>query len=181
MKLGEMYQHRKACLIGCILPDCKPSFVTQRHEFDETYGDVKETLRCLTQDWQFMFESPKSFWIKVGEALHFIADYFTYPHNQGYEGTLRDHCRYENRLKHYLRFYILSGKALKKREEIRRFLDVEELFDYIEEKHQEYLAGNHGVEKDARYITNVCLQVMAGIYQLLDDQIREEGYVAAAA
>ena len=183
MKLTELYRHRKAFLIGCILPDCKPSFVTKRHEFGETYEEVKEMIRILTRDWQFMLESPKAFWIKVGEVLHFVADYFTYPHNEGYAGTLKDHCMYEKRLKHYLKFYIFSGKAWKNQEEIRRFSGVEELFLYIEDKHREYLGQVHNVEGDTRYITNVCLQVIAGMHQLLDDQIREEGcpVVVAAA
>lgn len=181
MKLREMEQHRKAFLIGCILPDCKPSFVTKRHEFGETYGEVKEKICCLTRDWQFMFESPKAFWIQTGEVLHYVADYFTYPHNEGYEGSLRDHCSYEKLLKYYLRFYIFSGRAWRNQEELRRFGDEKELFRYIEETHKEYMEEKHSVEGDARYITCVCLQVIAGMYQLVNDRIRQAGRAAALA
>lgn len=180
MNLTELQQHRKAFLIGCILPDCKPSFVTKRHEFQETYGEVQEMIRMLTGDWQFMVESPKAFWLRTGEVLHFVADYFTYPHNTGYEGSLKDHCMYEKRLKYYLRFYIFSGRVWKNREGSRHFSDVRELFLYIEESHRQYLNESHHVERDARYITNVCLQVISGMYQLIDDRMRAAGYAAAA-
>ena len=58
---------------------------------------------------------------------------------------------------------------------------MEELFEYLEAKHQEYMKEKHTVENDARYITAVGLQTMAGMYQLLSDRIREMGVQLAMA
>lgn len=181
MQVRNLEQHRKAFLIGSILPDCKPSFLTKRHEIKETYEDVKEMMVELTENCELFFNTPHVYWRRVGEVLHHVADYFTYPHNEGYEGSLKDHCMYEKWLKHYLRFYILSGKAWKNQEKLQKFSDVEELFEYLEAKHQEYMKEKHTVENDARYITAVGLQTMAGMYQLLSDRIREMGVQLAMA
>lgn len=176
MQIRTLEQHKKAFLLGSILPDCKPSFLTKRHEINETYDEVKEMMVELTEDWELFFNTPHVYWRRVGEVLHHVADYFTYPHNEGYEGSLKDHCMYEKWLKHYLKFYILSGKAWKNREAIQEFSCAEELFEYLETKHEEYMKSKHNVEGDVRYITIVCLQTLAGMYQLLSDRIRETGY-----
>lgn len=181
MKIRNLEQHRKAFLIGSILPDCKPSFLTKRHEIGQTYDDIKEMMCELTDNLALFFNTPHVYWRRMGEVLHHIADYFTYPHNEGYEGTLKDHCIYEKWLKHYLRYYILSGKAWKNREAFQRFECIEEVFTYLDAKHQEYMKENHSVEGDARYITAVCFQSIAGMYQLMNDRIREAGYQLAMA
>lgn len=181
MQNGNMEQYRKSFLIGSILPDCKPSFLTKRHEMNETYDDVKEMMIELTEDWNLFFYTPHIYWRRMGEVLHHIADYFTFPHNEKYKGSLKDHCIYEKWLKHYLRYYILSGKAWKNREKQQQFSDIGELFEYLEAKHREYMAEKHTVEGDARYITAVCLQTVMGIHQLLNDAIRANDYRRVAA
>ena len=40
MEVPVMMDHRKAFYLGSILPDCKPSFLTQRHEFEGTFDMV---------------------------------------------------------------------------------------------------------------------------------------------
>ena len=36
--------------LGNILPDCKPSFVTVRHEYDKTFDLMAEMLRALAEE-----------------------------------------------------------------------------------------------------------------------------------
>ena len=40
--------HRKAFIVGSVLPDCKPSFVTTKHNMEETFDMVCEFIRKLT-------------------------------------------------------------------------------------------------------------------------------------
>ena len=35
----------------------------------------------------------------LGVIIHYIADYFTFPHNDHYPGNVKDHCYYERDLK----------------------------------------------------------------------------------
>ena len=177
----ELKFHKKAFLVGSVLPDCKPSFLTRKHEFDETYEWLKESICELTQPGKLTAEEGQAYWRKMGEVIHYIADYFTYPHNFTFTGTLREHCDDENELKFCLRYYIHGGRAKRNREMLshREFADETELFSYIEKCRAEYLKMVPGVETDARYITAVSLQVMRGMYQLLIGRLEEESIEAA--
>ena len=42
--------HKKAFIMGSILPDCKPSFVTTKHNIDETFDIVCRFIDELTVD-----------------------------------------------------------------------------------------------------------------------------------
>lgn len=177
----ELHHHRKAFLLGSILPDCRPSFVTKKHEFDGTYREVQKSIRRLTGDCSLL-RNKRTYCRDMGEVIHYISDYFTFPHNSGYPGSLKDHCHYENELKHYLKEYISSGRAAKDHTVYHQFYSEEELFAYIEICHKQYMKDSHSVERDARYIVMVCSQVVSGIYQLLhqrQEEMRQAGRAAA--
>ncbi|MCI7814383.1 MAG: zinc dependent phospholipase C family protein [Lachnospiraceae bacterium] len=163
----ELHQYKKAFCLGSILPDCRLSFLTEKHEFHRTFDKVQNYIRDLTENCVPEERNPGSYWRKIGEVIHYIADYFTFPHNDIYPGNLRDHCAYEKELKFYLREYIKSGEALRRQKTFQVFHSVEALIDYIQEKHVEYLKGFHSLADDCRYIIQLCGDVVAGIVQLL--------------
>ena len=99
-------EHKKAFYIGSILPDCKPSFLTKRHEITGTFDLVEKGMYKLTQGYHRMDELSTMYFTKLGEVMHYVADYFTFPHNKEYPGTMKQHCVYEGQLKHKLREYI---------------------------------------------------------------------------
>ena len=163
----ELRRHRKAFLLGSILPDCRPSFVTKRHEYNATYEEFQKSVLALTEDCNLLLRNERVYCRQLGEVIHYLADYFTYPHNTVYPGSLKDHCHYENDLKHYLKEYISSGKAEREQGIRYQFYSVQELFSYIESCHREYMAGEHTVEHDAYWIVTVSSQVLSGIYQIV--------------
>ena len=110
----ELNQHKKAFYLGSILPDCKPSFLTEKHQFNGTFEKVQGYIRDLTENCVFEERDQRSYWRRVGEVVHYIADYFTFPHNEIYPGNLKDHCMYEKELKLYLREYLNSEEAMEK-------------------------------------------------------------------
>ena len=99
--------------------------------------------------------------------IHYIADYFTFPHNETFEGSLKEHCDYEQELKLKLREHIRSGEAKIHAERVLRVHSVSELIDYIRERHAEYLAKKRCVADDIAFILSVCYQVVSGMVQLL--------------
>lgn len=163
----ELTQHKKAFYLGNILPDCKPSFVTTRHEFFGTFDMVKKTISRLTleSDPSFIFSS--AYYRYLGEVTHYLADYFTFPHNVTYTGNIREHCSYEEQLKISLKAYIKSGEAGKNVDIVHKFSNLEELFDFIKKTHSEYLKFKRTIEEDCRYIVSLCHSVVAGILHLL--------------
>ena len=82
----SLQSHRKAFCLGNILPDIQPSFVTKRHEYFGTFDEVQGKIRRLVQSGAGY--NDRVFWRRSGEVMHYIADYFTFPHNKTFDGTL---------------------------------------------------------------------------------------------
>ena len=166
MTIEESLQsHRKAFCLGSILPDIRPSFVTKKHEFFGTFDEIQDKIKELVtfgpED-----SNARVYWRRFGEVIHYMADYFTFPHNKTYTGTLAQHNHYEKILKNNLKSCIKSGEAYKHLEEAIHFRSLTQLTEYIEKSHEHYLNKLRNVEEDIRYILNVCFQVIQGIVRL---------------
>ena len=106
------------------------------------------------------------FWRRAGEIMHYIADYFTFPHNRTFDGSLRQHNTYEKHLKNELKAFVESGRADIYAEKNLRFDTLNQLLDYIRERHNVYLDRKRSIEEDIHYILSVCFQVFQGLFQL---------------
>lgn len=171
VKVPELAAHRKAFYLGSILPDCKPSFLTQRHEFNKTFDMVQKEICELSGNRELVRRNARAYMRHLGEVIHYIADYFTFPHNETYEGSLKDHCYYEKNLKFYLRWYVQSGEAFRERLEERLFQTPEAIVAFIRNAHREYLSRKRNVEEDCRYIVRVCRQVVRAILYLIGGNV----------
>ena len=161
----SLQSHRKAFCLGSILPDIRPSFVTKRHEFFGTFAEIQDQLCTLVENG-IDHCNERVFWRRLGEIIHYIADYFTFPHNKCYSGNLFQHNKYEKNLKNQLKKYILSGQADLHIEEDVCFEDFSELVAFIRNCHTRYMDRVHNVADDIRYILSVCYQVIQGVIQL---------------
>ena len=158
---NEVLLHRKkAFYVGSLLPDCKPSFLTVRHEYDETIEMVERRIRRLIENPRGRSADSMRYMIELGQIIHYLADYFTFPHNRHYPGSLKEHCLYEKYLKYGLRSYIRRGDAVFY-DDCRGMDSVDDVLDYIRGCHQEYMECARCVEEDCEYITRVCSQVLA--------------------
>lgn len=173
MNKEELRKHRKAFYFGSILPDCMPSFLTRRHTFDDTFYIVRKEIENLVENHSIDNEINRKFCRKLGVVTHYIADYFTFPHNKNFTGSLKDHCQYENVLKHQLKEYVQTLEF--KRESLKetRFETLEELFVFIHEVHERYLMKLSEVKKDIQYIVTICFEVVAAIIQFVEMQVKE--------
>lgn len=173
MDAEKLQQHRKAFYLGSILPDCKPSFLTERHEFYGTFDKVSDNLRSLFSPARIDMQEGMAFWRRLGEIIHYIADYFTFPHNRSYTGNIRQHCAYEKKMRDYLREYIASGRAARQKVGKKAFDNVEALLDYIRRTHEEYTKSLHTIEGDVRYIVRLCQQVICAAVQFVSGNTAE--------
>lgn len=174
MEHSELKRHWKAFYLGSILPDCKPSFVTKRHEYQGTFDDTAMEIRRLSGEEKGVEKNSGAYFRRLGEVLHFLADYFTFPHNGVYQGSLKDHCRYEKHLKNYLKRYIESGRAARQERKMKTFANAEALLEFVRTSHREYINRMHSVEEDTRYIIRLCQQVAYGILKLLEKNSGEQ-------
>ncbi len=167
----ELVKHKKAFYLGSILPDCKPSFLTVRHEIEGTFPKLQEDLKKLLERQRASQINMRVFYRNLGEVLHYIADYFTFPHNSHYMGNLKDHCLYEKHLKYSLKEYIQSGEAERNRTEIRRTVrnlnSVEAICAFVKNAHDAYIKIKNTVEGDCRQIVSLCHQVAEAVISLV--------------
>ncbi len=181
MEHSELRRHWKAFYLGSILPDCRPSFVTRKHEYDSTFERMAEEIRCLSGKDVSVTAETGAYFRRLGEVLHYVADYFTFPHNAAFMGSIREHCRYEKRLKNYMKRYIESGRAARQERRMKMFASVEALLEFIRSSHREYNRRIHSIEEDARYIVRLCQQVAYGVLCLLERSLNGQGSIMQAA
>ena len=163
----ELQAHRKAFFLGNILPDIRPSFLTTKHEFDETFEVVGQKIRDLTVNCDLYQRNERVYWRRLGEVIHYIADYFTFPHNRLYKGTLLEHGKYEKELKNYLKAYLSNGQAWIYAKEDVPFQNLFELLEYIKKNHEVYLKREPNIKEDIAFILRTCYQVVQGVFHLL--------------
>ena len=181
-------KHKKAFYIGSILPDCKPSFLTKRHEINATFDIVTRGIEDLTCGYQNMDELSTRYFTRLGEVIHYVADYFTFPHNEEYSGNMKQHCVYEGQLKHRLREYIGyisekdSGemKTDMKLEDLSQFQSVADICEFIRREHRNYIRrGSHSVEQDCRYIVGICSKIVMAILHVCMLSMKPQNVYAA--
>ena len=176
----SLQSHRKAFCLGSILPDIKPSFLTKKHEYFGTFDEVQGKMMALVNS------SPQEckervYWRRLGEVMHYMADYFTFPHNKNFTGNLYEHNKYEKHLKNYLKRYINSGAAAQLTIIPVHFGSFQELVAYIKKAHEGYLLKERNIVEDIQYILRICSQVIHGILQLAAKQFGREGILIPAA
>ncbi len=170
-QLEEMDRYRKDFYFGSIQPDLNPRMFSEPHEFEESWARVKKLVLQIVSGVNEKDVSRHAVWTQTGIVIHYLADYFTFPHNACYEGSLKGHCQHENELKYLMRAYLYTAEAREvfetQRLHARRLHTPEQLFSYVERMHQTYMRQeDHSALNDCRWITEVCsfgLQALAGM------------------
>lgn len=170
----SLQSHRKAFCLGSILPDIRPSFVTKKHEYFGTFEEIQEKIRALVEHGPSEGKE-RVYWRNFGEVMHYMADYFTFPHNKTYTGNLYEHNKYEKILKQRLKAYIESGAASAHAFAPMHFQNLADLTDFIRISHASYLRKKRNITEDINYILMISFQVIQGIVQLCTGQIQMDG------
>lgn len=172
MKVQDLSDHRKAFYIGSILPDLKPSFLTKRHNIDETFDILIEEIRRITVDYDVNKGINGYYARHLGVITHYLADYCTFPHNTDFTGTITEHVYYEKELKKLLRRYVNLDVAKKDREEHGISRTLEEIEQFIINTHAEYLKAWKAVKVDIKYIVYLCHKVVDAILRFFEMAFR---------
>ena len=149
-----------AFLFGSFQPDCNPftylrgvrsTHKPQGHNFSNSQAYINSRIHKLQRRthwsiWQYY---------TLGKLTHYLADAFTYPHNENYPNSLLDHRRYEEELRLGLAEY-LSHKNLRQQQL------HQDLVDTIDQLHRQYMESKASLERDIRYILKATSLLMAG-------------------
>ena len=179
----DLVKHKKAFYLGSILPDCKPSFLTVKHEIEGTFPKIQNELKNLVELRPSSKINMRVFYRNLGEMIHYIADYFTFPHNAAFTGNLKDHCIYEKHLKQSLKDYIQSGEAKRNQPHILKSVQnlnsTEAICNFIRKKHEAYIKLKNTVEEDCRQIVSLCHQLVEAVLLLVQRGSSRKPGVAA--
>ncbi|SFR77031.1 zinc dependent phospholipase C family protein [Anaeromicropila populeti] len=172
--MEALQKHKKAFYVGSILPDCVPSFITRRHSIEETFAVLRDEICKITENYKVEKGAGSYYCRHLGVITHYVADYFTFPHNEIFSGSIKEHCIYEKHLKHALKEYVNSDTAQRIREKMRIFHSVDELLAYIWTMHAEYLKAIKEVGIDCHYIVELSHKVVDAILQFLEYSLHEK-------
>ena len=153
-----------AFLLGSFQPDCNPlsylkgslhSRMFGGHNYSNSQSYIARRIDRLQHRsrwtvWQYY---------TLGKLTHYLADAFTYPHNDHYPDTLLSHHQYETDLRTYLAEY-LSSHSLRRRQ---RRTDVAAA---IAELHEQYVSARADQQRDVEYILAATGLLMASCLPL---------------
>lgn len=151
-----------ALKFGSILPDLCFYTHIQSHRYKGSFERIEKKLNRLAQRGRMS----RLDIIRLGVQLHYLADYFTYPHNECFEGSMKEHHRYEELLCKGMKdifesvdmYYTSSAPDPK---------GAEELMRVIRTAHESYSLEEKMLETDCEYIINVCAVYFRTMYEMM--------------
>jgi hypothetical protein len=168
MNVQDLSDHRKAFYIGSILPDLKLSFLTKKHTITDTFEILIEEIKKITVDYDINKGISSYYARHLGVITHYLSDYCTFPHNDIFHGGLTEHCSYEKELKFSLKEYVQSEEAKRNRSKIKKLHTIEEISNFIQKTHAEYLKAIKNIKADIHYIIELCYKVVDSILMFFE-------------
>lgn len=172
LQIDELQKYRKSFLFGSILPDCIPSFFTRRHTIEETFDILRDEIAKITEEYDWSQGITREFTRRLGVITHYIADYFTYPHNEIFKGNMKEHITYEFGLMYYLKEFLNSKEVDKHTIDNNNFYNVDSICDFIKQVHSEYLEVVKAIKTDCRFIVDMAMEVVKAVLQMLEANVR---------
>lgn len=167
LDMHARFPHRLSLYIGSIWPDCIPSFITKRHTIEETFEIFEKRMEKFIRK----FNAKKDMGImstwRMGVVLHYIADYFTFPHNAHYTGGFKEHCVYEEALKKRMYRFVDGIKPFSYSDSVHVLPSKKHISDFILERHEQYRLQKGNVDLDCKYAVLACMSVMASLLAIV--------------
>lgn len=150
---------RRLFLIGCVEPDKNPltylkgSMKYQTfhgHNYLNSKNKIEKYICKLSQKQEW---NDKDYY-NLGKLMHYIADTFTFTHNEGFYGSLKEHVAYEHEL-HYL-FLDTEASIEKEKYDLKAEKnDGKSFFFEFKKAHMTYLTTRKDMSDDVQYIYKV--------------------------
>lgn len=137
---------RTAFEAGCISPDINLLTYINGHTYKGTISFVRSTISKLRNRLK-----TASDYYDLGRIIHFIADYFTFPHSPDFSGTLKQHIEYESVLHKYIEK--INGIDFSDQFSTEGIVLSSRILDTA---HNKYLGIRHNFQSDWQYISSVC-------------------------
>ena len=162
-------KHTKSFKFGNLAPDLVPTFFTKRHEINSTFDIVEKKINRIIETYDYNKGLTRLHTKDLGVIIHFIADYFTFPHNETYTGTLKEHCTYEKELKYALKLYVNHIDMKDNSDDTHQ--STSDICEYIRNCHTKYKCQLQNLQNDCKHIVEVCANVIRAIFDLLFQRV----------
>ncbi len=153
--------------LGSVAPDFMIRSMIQGHSYETTAQRVEQRITKLEERGRWKLVSA----YRLGYVTHYLADYFTAPHNLHGEFGFRAHCSFEKRQLQMLRSQL--GRQYHTGMDYEGQSDV---MEYLRNKHEEYLEKSPEVQTDCDYIIDVTEQVSYQMFALFNTRQQEVRY-----
>lgn len=147
--------------IGSVAPDFMVRSMIQGHSYDTTLWRVERRLEMLEENGRWNLVSA----YRAGYVTHYLADYFTAPHNKHGDFNLKTHCIFEKQQLQMLREHLAVQGCLDK-----EYTEYSDLMTYLQNMHEDYLQQLPAVSTDCQYITNVTEQISHHVFSLFNER-----------
>lgn len=145
--------HKGALLLGSILPDLLVYTYLTGHTWEATLDQITNRMELLEEKGRGGCFS----YLKLGWILHYVEDYFTYPHNTIFEGTISEHYAYEKKMTKWMREGALEQMAVPVCKKLNSASEVE---DRLQELHEKYLSEEMCYENDTAYMRQMVSEIL---------------------
>lgn len=149
---------KKLFVTGCVFPDHNPvtylrglymGHPLKTHFFFLCYPEILRLCNKL--------DNKKTLYIwdyyTLGALIHYVADAFTFPHNEHYKGNMLQHAQYEhNQLHNTFKEYLIKDFNI----DISDKSDTLPLAIIFFELHTAYINTKASPLCDTKYICNIC-------------------------
>lgn len=153
--------------VGSVAPDFMIRSMIQGHNYERTAQRVERRIIKLEENGRWNLVSA----YRLGYVTHYLADYFTAPHNTHGEFGFKDHCVFEKQQLRMLRNQLGTQQVTD-----MQFEGQSDVMEYLKNQHDEYLEKKPEVETDCDYIIQVTEQVSYQMFALFNARQREVRY-----
>ncbi len=150
-----------ALKLGSIMPDILMYTYWTGHKYDTTAQRVEQRLAELKSNGSWTIADC----FRLGYNLHFLEDYFTYPHNRHFEGGFIAHCLYERRLSKALHRYLQEGPSFSMQSATGNAVS-----DVLTQQHAAYMNMPPSPETDAMFIVAAAEAVSQELFAAFNRQ-----------
>lgn len=162
MGAGSWRLHGFALKLGSVMPDILLHTYVLGHKYSTRAKRVERHLSKLKSKGSWTLWSC----FRLGYNLHFLEDFFTYPHNTHFEKGLIAHCLYEHQMSDALHSYF---------EGARRSVPVlpapsATIGATIRKRHNAYMETTPSIENDAAYIVSTAEIIAQEIFEAFTRQ-----------
>ena len=155
---------RAAFLYGCVEPDLNPgtylkgTLCGQQKFRGHNYPNMLPCVEHLFDRLQNTKHVGIRYYYRMGKLAHYMTDAFTYPHNQTFHGTLKEHVQYEAAMEP------VFLQTLQERRDTEVTAGEWDGYDFFRKSHERYLMESRGVHGDITGTLRVVPHVLAVIH-----------------